>query len=98
MSITDIAATGWTAFWKNICSAGTLGIVIAMVVVCLLLGFAFGRTMGAFNFALRAVSAIVGVVLIIGFLGVLGISMSMLNPLINWLLEIVHAPVYLPEA
>ena len=69
-----------------------------MVVVCLLLGFAFGRTMGAFNFALRAVSAIVGVVLVIGFLGVLGISMSMLNPLINWLLEIVHAPVYLPEA
>ena len=51
MSITDIAATGWTAFWNNICSAGTLGI-----------------------------------------------SMSMLNPLINWLLEIVHAPVYLPEA
>ena len=46
MSITDIAATGWTAFWNNICSAGTLGIVIAMVVVCLLLGFAFGRTMG----------------------------------------------------
>lgn len=86
------------AFWNNICSAGTLGIVIAMVIVCLLLGFAFGRTMGAFNFALRAVSAIVGVVLIIGFLGVLGISMSMLNPLINWLLEIVHAPVYLPEA
>lgn len=98
MSITDIAATGWTAFWDNICSAGTLGIVIAMVVVCLLLGFAFGRTMGAFNFALRAVSAIVGVVLVIGFLGVLGISMSMLNPLINWLLEIVHVPVYLPEA
>lgn len=98
MSITDIAATGWTAFWSNICSAGTLGIVIAMVIVCLLLGFAFGRTMGAFNFALRAVSAIVGVVLIIGFLGVLGIHMSMLNPLINWFLEIVHAPLYLPEA
>ena len=43
-------------------------------------------------------AVIVGVVLVIGFLGVLGISMSMLNPLINWLLEIVHAPVYLPEA
>ena len=98
MSVTDIAATGWTAFWNNICSAGTLGIVIALTCVCLLLGFAFGRIMGAFNFALKAVSGIVGVVLIIGFLGVLGISMSSLNPLINWFLEIVHAPIYLPEA
>lgn len=98
MSITDIASTGWTAFWNNICSAGTLGVIIAMILVCLLLGFAFGRTMGAFNFALKAVSAIIGVTLLIGFAGVLGFSMSNLNPLINWFLEIVHAPFYLQEA
>lgn len=98
MSITDIAATGWEAFWANVTAPGTIGLFIALTLIILLMGFAFRRTMSAGAFALRACSFLLAVIMVIGFLGVLGIDMVALNPLVNWLLEIVHAPLYLPEA
>ncbi|OZG49841.1 hypothetical protein [Bombiscardovia coagulans] len=94
MSITDIMATAWKAFWSNVTSPGFLSVFVALVVCCLLLGFALRRTLRAIDFALRAGAFLLAVTFIVGILGVLGIQFTWLNPLINWFLEIVHAPIY----
>ncbi|MGO5518120.1 hypothetical protein ACTQV2_00685 [Bifidobacterium thermophilum] len=98
MSFADIAASGWKAFWSNLLAPGTIGLFIALAVICLLLGFAFRRTMSGMQFALRAGSALLAFILIVGFLGVLGIDMNALTPAINWVLEQIHAPLYVKVA
>ena len=98
MSFSDIAASGWKAFWSNLLAPGTVGLFIALAVVCLLLGFAFRRTMSGLQFALRAGSGRLACILLGGFLGILGVNMNALTPAINWLLEQIHAPLYLKVA
>ena len=98
MSFSDIAASGWKAFLSNLLAPGTVGLFIALAVVCLLLGFAFRRTMSGLQFALRAGSALLAFILLVGFLGILGVNMNALTPAINWLLEQIHAPLYLKVA
>lgn len=98
MSFSDIAASGWKAFWSNLLAPGTVGLFIALAVICLLLGFAFRRTMSGLQFALRAGSALLAFILLVGFLGILGVNMNALTPAINWLLEQIHAPLYLKVA
>ena len=93
MSISNLAVTGWRAFWANVLSPATLSISIAFLVVAFLLSFAFSRMMGAMNYALRA-----ALVLVIGFLGALGIDLSSSGPVVNWFLNLIQAPVYIPVA
>lgn len=54
--------------------------------------------MSGMQFALRAGSALLAFILIVGFLGVLGIDMNALTPAINWVLEQIHAPLYVKVA
>lgn len=98
MSITDIATQGWRLFWSNILAPASLGLFAAILIGCLLAGFAFRRTLSALSFALRAGASLLAAILLIGFLGVLGVNMNGLTPLVNWLLGIVQAPLYLPGA
>jgi hypothetical protein len=98
MSATNIAATGWRAFWANLLNPGTMSLFIAVVLLIVLVGFVFRNTISAFGFALRAGAFMLAACMIIGFAGVLGITFNGLAPLVNWFLEIVHAPLYMPEA
>lgn len=97
MSTYDIATTAWRAFWANIMAPATLSITIMAVLACILIGFAFRATIRAVHFALRCAAGIIGFLLIVGMLGALGINMQGLTPLLNSLLELMHAPIYLPE-
>lgn len=47
---------------------------------------------------LRVLALLLSAIMIMGVLGVLGLNMTGLTPMINWLLEQVQAPVYIPEA
>ena len=47
---------------------------------------------------LRVLALLLSAIMIMGVLGVLGLNMTGLTPAINWLLEQVQAPVYIPEA
>jgi hypothetical protein len=98
MSATNIAATGWRAFWANLLNPGTMSLFIAVVLFIVLLGFVFRNTVSAFSFALRAGAFVLAACMVIGFAGVLGITFNGLAPIVNWFLEIVHAPLYMPEA
>lgn len=98
MSISNLAVTGWRAFWANVLSPATLSISIAFLVVAFLLGFAFSRMMGAMNYALRAIALWAALVLVIGFLSALGIDLSSSGPVVNWFLNLIQAPFYVPVA
>mgnify|MGYP000423524107 FL=1 len=47
---------------------------------------------------MRGISALLAVFLVMGFLSNAGITSSTLAPIVNWFLEIVHAPILLPES
>lgn len=98
MSIENLAVLGWRAFWANVWSPAVLSVSIMFLLVAFLLGFAFSRMMGAMNYALRAIALWLAVIFIVGFLGVLGIDLSSSGPVVNWLLNLVQAPFYVPQA
>ena len=97
MSTYDIATYAWRAFWNNVTAPATLSIVLLAVLACVFIGFAFRATIRAVDFALRAAAGIIGFLLIVGLLGALGINMQGLTPFLNQLLELMRAPIYLPE-
>lgn len=98
MSITDISTMGWEAFWASATSAGSLGLMFAFAIVCLLAGFALNSVNRAAGFIMRGISALLAIFLVMGFLSNAGITSSTLAPIVNWFLEIVHAPVLLSES
>ena len=98
MSISDITVAAWRTFWANVFTPTTVSVTILLVALAVLFGFAFGRTMGLVRYALRAVSLLLGYMLVVGILASLGVGMNWLNPLLNWLLKLIQCPIYLPEA
>lgn len=98
MSIVDIGVTGWRAFWSSVTAPGAFGVYFIVLMVALLVGFAFNRTQSALSMGLRVLALLLSAIMIMGVLGVLGLNMTGLTPMINWLLEQVQAPVYIPEA
>ena len=98
MSIVDIGVTGWRAFWSSVTAPGAFGVYFIVLMIALLVGFAFDRTRSALSMGLRVLALLLSAIMIMGVLGVLGLNMTGLTPAINWLLEQVQAPVYIPEA
>lgn len=98
MSILDIGTAGWRAFWSSVTAPGAFGVYFIVLMVALLGGFAFNRTRSAFSMGLRVLALLLSAIMIMGVMGVLGLNMNGLTPMINWLLEQVQAPVYIPEA
>lgn len=98
MSILDIGTAGWRAFWSSVTAPGAFGVYFIVLMVAILVGFAFNRTQSAFSMGLRVLALLLSAIMIMGVLGVLGLNMTGLTPMINWLLEQVQAPVYIPEA
>lgn len=98
MSIVDIGVTGWRAFWSSVTAPGAFGVYFIVLMIALLVGFAFNRTQSALSMGLRVLALLLSAIMIMGVLGVLGLNMTGLTPMINWLLEQVQAPVYIPEA
>lgn len=95
MSILDIGTAGWRAFWSSVTAPGAFGVYFIVLMVALLVGFAFNRTQSAFSMGLRVLALLLSAIMI---MGVLGLNMTGLTPMINWVLEQVQAPVYIPEA
>lgn len=95
MSIVDIGVTGWRAFWSSVTAPGAFGVYFIVLMIALLVGFAFNRTQSALSMGLRVLALLLSAIMI---MGVLGLNMTGLTPAINWLLEQVQAPVYIPEA
>ena len=98
MSIVDIGVTGWRAFWSSVTAPGAFGVYFIVLMIALLVGFAFNRTQSALSMGLRVLALLLSAIMIMGVLGVLGLNMTGLTPAINWLLEQVQATVYIPEA
>lgn len=98
MSIVDIGVTGWRAFWSSVTAPGAFGVYFIVLMIALLVGFAFNRAQSALSMGLRVLALLLSAIMIMGVLGVLGLNMTGLTPMINWLLEQVQAPVYIPEA
>lgn len=98
MSIVDIGVTGWRAFWSSVTAPGAFGVYFIVLMIALLVGFAFNRTQSALSMGLRVLALLLSAIMIMGVMGVLGLNMTGLTPAINWLLEQVQAPVYIPEA
>lgn len=98
MSIVDIGVTGWRAFWSSVTAPGAFGVYFIVLMIALLVGFAFNRTQSALSMGLRVLALLLSAIMIMGVMGVLGLNMNGLTPIINWLLEQVQAPVYIPEA
>lgn len=98
MSILDIGVGGWRAFWTSVTAPGAFGIYFLVLILGLLIGFAFNRTQSGLTVALRVVALLLSVVMIIGVMGVLGLSVAAWTPAINWMLEQIQAPIYFPEA
>lgn len=97
MSILGIATSAWQAFWASVLSPASLSILLLVFLVCLLAGFAFNRTIGAMHVALRAASLVILLMLVFGIMGALGLGLDGLTPTINWFLELIQFPLYLPE-
>lgn len=95
MSIVDIGVTGWRAFWSSVTAPGAFGVYFIVLMIALLVGFAFNRAQSALSMGLRVLALLLSAIMI---MGVLGLNMTGLTPAINWLLEQVQAPVYIPEA
>lgn len=98
MSIVDIGVTGWRAFWSSVTAPGAFGVYFIVLMIALLVGFAFNRAQSALSMGLRVLALLLSAIMIMGVLGVLGLNMTGLTPAINCLLEQVQAPVYIPEA
>lgn len=98
MSILQLGTGGWRAFWTSVTAPGAFGVYFIVLAIALLLGFAFNRTQSGFNIALRAIAFLLAAAMIMGVMGVLGLSMTGLNPAINWFLEQIQAPFYVPVA
>lgn len=98
MSIVDIGVTGWRAFWSSVTAPGAFGVYFIVLMIALLVGFAFNRAQSALSMGLRVLALLLSAIMIMGVLGVLGLNMTGLTPAINWLLEQVQALVYIPEA
>lgn len=98
MSIVDIGVTGWRAFWSSVTAPGAFGVYFIVLMIALLVGFAFNRAQSALSMGLRVLALLLSAIMIMGVMGVLGLNMTGLTPMINWLLEQVQAPVYIPEA
>ena len=97
MSILDISTSGWRAFWASALAPGSVGILLFIVVVAFLVGFVFDAQRTALRVAAKVIVAAIAWLLVSGFLGVLGVGLGGLTPWINWLLEQIQAPLYLPE-
>lgn len=98
MSILDLGVDGWRAFWSNVTAPGAWGVYLLVLAISLLAGFAVHRESSAVMLGLRVCSALMCAVLVMGVIGILGVDMNGLTPAINWLLEQVQAPFYLPVA
>lgn len=96
MSIADLGITGWKAFWANIMAPGAVGLYIVVLIVALLVGFAFRREASALMVGARVCAFMLAFVLLVGFLGVLGVNLQALTPALNWLLVQIQAPFYIP--
>ena len=98
MSFLDLGVTGWRAFWANVTAPGAIGLYLAILAIGLLAGFAMRRTVSLVTSALRVVSLAMAVALVNGLLGAVGIDLTGLTPVLNWLLRQIQAPFYVPEA
>ena len=98
MSILNLGVDGWRAFWNNVTAPGAWGVYLLIIAISLLAGFAVHRETGALGLGLRACAALMCAVLVTGVIGVLGVDMNGLTPAVNWLLEQIQAPFYMPVA
>lgn len=96
MSILDLGVNGWRAFWSNTTAPGAFGIYFIVLIIALLLGVAFHREQSMLMVGVRCVCALMAAVMIIGVIGVLGLDLNGLSPVINWFLTQIQAPFYIP--
>lgn len=88
MSMQDIGAAGWRAFWANLMGPATLALTIAMIVACVLIHIVFRRP----GLVPRIVAAWILFVLVVSFAGRLGIDLSWAS--LQPLLELIQFPLY----
>lgn len=94
MSIADIVAYGWRAFWANVLSPTSIALFLAVLLGFVLVGFAFHQSFRAADLALRACAFLLGVVLLTGFAGILGINLGTWQGLFDWIARLVQFPLY----
>lgn len=94
MSIADIVAYGWRAFWSNVLSPAAIALFLAVLLGFFLVGFAFRQSFRAVDLALRACAFLLAIVLISGFAGILGFSLGSWQGLFDWVARLVQLPLY----
>lgn len=97
MSIQDLIVTGWRGVWANLLNPGSLMLFATLLIFALLIGIIAGRSMGYLRYAIRAGALIILILICYGFLGALGLHLTGLAPLWNWLCDLVQAPFIIPE-
>lgn len=98
MSILDIGVGGWRAFWANVTAPGSMGLYIAVLIIAVLVGFAFRRESSAVMIGARIIAFMMAFVMLIGFIGVLGVDMTAFTPMVDWVLREIQAPFYIQQA
>lgn len=94
----DIVVAGWRAFWANILNWTSGSILLAVLIAFTLIGVAVKKTSSMLMVALRVMAGVLGVMLILGFLGVLGVRLDGSGSWVHTLLNLVQFPIYQPEA
>lgn len=97
MSVEDLTVNGWRAFWSQAAGPGMASLLLMILIVAVLLGFATRRMTGAVRLACRIIAGVLAVLVMLGFLGVLGVTSGWLVPFLNNVLELIQAPLYIPE-
>lgn len=94
MNMKDISTDGWTSFWSTMATYQAIGIMAAVLLVCLLGGWALGKASTAIVWASRIIGGLIAVVLLLSFSQNLGLPiLDWLHAIVNVTLKAINAPI-----